>query len=75
MGLSSRNWISLFLTLARKYIPNSYQSMSRYSNDLENLFSPMIACINGDEEFAKIRSTMSKLVRRPGARLRLYCIN
>ena len=38
MGLSDDNWISCFLHLAKNYLPNNYQALSRYSANLEGLF-------------------------------------
>ena len=40
--------------------------MSRYSADLEGLFSTLVASVNGDHEIAKIRTCMGKLARKPG---------
>ena len=66
MCLSEENWISCFLHLAKSYLPNSYQALSRYSANLEGLFSTLVASVNGDHEIAKIRTCMSKLSRKPG---------
>ena len=66
MSLSNENWISCFLHLAKIYIPTSYQSLSRYSDDLEGLFVTLVAGVNADHEISKIRTCMSKLTRKPG---------
>ena len=66
MSLSNENWIACFLHLAKIYIPTSYQSLSRYSADLEGLFVTLVAGVNADHEISKIRTCMSKLTRRPG---------
>ena len=66
MCLSEQNWITCFLHLAKSYLPNAYQAMSRYSADLEGSFSTLVTSVNGDHEIAKIRTCMSKLARKPG---------
>ena len=66
MCLSEQNWISCFLHLAKSYLPKSFQAISRYSADLEGLFSTLVASVNGDHEIAKIRTCMSKVSRKPG---------
>ena len=69
--LSDTNWISLWLTFAKKYMSSAYPTLSRYSDNLEVLFRTMISNINADEEISKLRSTMSKLNRAPGIPLQV----
>ena len=69
--LSDTNWISLWLTFAKKYMSSAYPTLSRYSDNLEVLFRTMISNINADEEVSKLRSTMSKLNRSPGTPLQV----
>ena len=66
MSLSDENWVSCFLELAKIYLPTSYQSLSRYSDDLEGLFGTLVAGVNADHEISKLRTCMSKLNRKPG---------
>ena len=66
MCLSDDNWISCFLHLAKNYLPNNYQALSRYSANLEGLFSTLVSSVNGDHEISKLRTCMSKLCRKPG---------
>ena len=66
MCLSEQNWINCFLHLTKSYLPNAYQAMSRYSADLDGLFSTFVASVNGYHEITKIRTSMSKLARKPG---------
>ena len=69
--LSDTNWVSLWLTFAKKYMSSAYPTLSRYSDNLEVLFRTMISNINADEEISKLRSTMSKLNRAPGIPLQV----
>ena len=69
--LSDTNWISLWLTFAKRYMSSAYPTLSRYSDNLEVLFRTMISNINADEEVSKLRSTMSKLNRSPGTPLQV----
>ena len=69
--LSDENWISLFLQFSRKYMPTSYPTLARYSDNLETLFHTLVTNINADEELAKLRSTMARLHRRPGEQLQV----
>ena len=69
--LSDENWISLFLQFGRKYMPTSYPTLARYSDNLETLFHTLVTNINADEELAKLRSTMARLHRRPGEQLQV----
>ena len=69
--LSDTNWVSLWLTFAKKYMSSAYPTLSRYSDNLEVLFRTMISNINADEEVSKLRSTMSKLNRSPGTPLQV----
>ena len=64
-ALSSRNWIALWLHFSQKHMNSTYHNLSRYSDDLETLFSTLITNINVDEELAKLRAAMSKLHRDP----------
>ena len=64
-ALSSRNWINLWLLFSQKHMNSTYHNLSRYSDDLESLFSTLITNINVDEEVAKLRAAMSKLHRDP----------
>ena len=69
--LSTENWISLWLQFSRKYMISSYPTISRYSDDLETLFSTMVANVNADEEIGKLRSTMARLHRKPGEQIQV----
>ena len=69
--LSDTNWVSLWLTFAKRYMSSAYPTLSRYSDNLEVLFRTMISNINADEEISKLRSTMSKLNRSPGTPLQV----
>ena len=69
--LSDTNWVSLWLTFAKRYMSSAYPTLSRYSDNLEVLFRTMISNINADEEISKLRSTMSKLNRAPGIPLQV----
>ena len=64
-ALSTRNWIALWLHFSQKFMNSSYHNLSRYSDDLETLFTTLITNINVDEEVAKLRASMSKLHRDP----------
>ena len=64
-ALSSRNWIALWLHFSQKFMNSTYHNLSRYSDDLESLFTTLISNINVDEEVAKLRAAMSKLHRDP----------
>ena len=44
---------------------STYSNLSRYSDDLENLFNTLITNVNVDEELSKLRASMSKLHRDP----------
>ena len=50
--LSSRNWIALWLHFSQQHMQSSFHNLSRYSDDLETLFTTMITGINVDEELA-----------------------
>merc|ERR1712179_430047 len=54
-ALSSRNWIALWLQFSQKFMNSTYHNLSRYSDDLESLFTTLISNINVDEEVAKER--------------------
>ena len=69
--LSDENWISLWLQFSRKYMPTSYPTLSRYSDNLETLFVTLVTNINADEELGKLRSTMARLHRRPGEQIQV----
>ena len=64
-GLSDKNWISLWLQFSKKYMQSCYSNLSRYSDDLETLFTTLITNVNVDEELAKLRAAMSRLHRDP----------
>ena len=64
-ALSEKNWTALWLHFLKKYMQSTYSNLSRYSDDLENLFATLITNINVDEELSKLRSSMSKLHRDP----------
>ena len=69
--LSNENWISLWLQFSRKYMPSSYTTLSRYSDDLETLFLALVTNVNADEELGKLRSTMARLHRKPGEQIQV----
>ena len=69
--LSNENWISLWLQFSRKYMPSSYTTISRYSDDLERLFLALVTNVNADEELGKLRSTMARLHRKPGEQIQV----
>ena len=69
--LSNENWISLWLQFSRKYMPSSYTTLSRYSDNLETLFLTLVTNINADEELGKLRSTMARLHRKPGEQIQV----
>ena len=64
MALSSQDWIQVFLLLAQKHLPLSFTSLSRHSNNLDNLFLELIANINTDCEVAKLRSAICMITRK-----------
>ena len=64
-ALSDKNWIALWLQFAKRYMQSAYSNLSRYSDDLENLFNTLITNVNVDEELSKLRASMSKLHRDP----------
>ena len=63
--LSDKNWISLWLQFSQKHMAGSFHNLSRYSDDLETLFTTMISSVNVDDELAKLRASMAKLRRDP----------
>ena len=63
--LSPKNWIALWLQFSQKHMQSTFHNLSRYSDDLEALFTTLISNINVDEELAKLRASMSKLHRDP----------
>ena len=69
--LSNENWISLWLQFSRKYMPSSYTTLSRYSDNLETLFLALVTNVNADEELGKLRSTMARLHRKPGEQIQV----
>ena len=64
-GLSDKNWIALWLQFSKKYMQSCYSNLSRYSDDLETLFTTLVTNVNVDEELAKLRAAMSRLHRDP----------
>ena len=54
MGLSTQNWITVFLMMAQKYLPLIFTSLSRNSSDADSLFMELISNINTDNEVAKL---------------------
>ena len=54
MMLSDLNWSTLFLSFAKKHMPDDFQSLSQYSQDVNTLFEELVASVNADSEIAKI---------------------
>ena len=44
--LSNDAWVTLFLNFAKKFMPSSYTTLSRYSNNLDRLVRQLISCVN-----------------------------
>ena len=66
MCLSDSNWATLFLTFAKNHMANDHQTLSKYSDDLDNLFEGIVKSVNADSEIAKIRTSLSNISRKPG---------
>ena len=66
MCLSDENWSNLFLTFAKLHMANDHQTLSKYSDDIDNLFEQIVGAVNADSEIAKIRTSLSNITRRPG---------
>ena len=65
MGLSQANWASVWLSLAKNYMQNDFQSLARYSEDPDALFIQLTAAINSEHESCKIRNSLVKVHRKP----------
>ena len=65
MGLSQPNWAAVWLSLAKNYMPNEFQSLARYSEDPDALFIQLTAAINSEHESCKIRNSLVKVHRKP----------
>ena len=65
IGLSNENWINVFLTLAKDYMPHDFQTLSRHSNNVDSLFMQLTASINSDFEISKIRTSLGQICRKP----------
>ena len=65
MGLSQPNWAAVWLSLAKNYMPNEFQSLARYSEDPDALFIQLTAAINSEHETCKIRNSLVKVHRKP----------
>ena len=65
MGLSSNNWIMVWLNLAKSYLPNDFQSLSRYSSEVDKLFFQLTASLNSENETSKLRSALARITRKP----------
>ena len=66
MGLSKNLYVQLFLTFAKNFLPTSFQAVSRYSDNLDGLFTCMVSNVNQLHEVGKLRHSLSKLSRKPG---------
>ena len=66
MYLSDPNWSVMFLSFASTHMPNDHQNLSKYSDDIDGLFEALVSSVNADNEIAKLRSSMSQIVRKPG---------
>lgn len=66
MGLSQNLYVQLFLTFCKNFIPTAFQAVSRYSDDLDGLFTTMVSNVNSLHEVGKLRHSLSKLSRKPG---------
>jgi hypothetical protein len=65
IGLSSENWITVFLTLAKEHMPHDFQTLTRHSDNVDNLFMQLTASINSDHEISKIRTSLGQISRKP----------
>lgn len=50
MGLSNNLYVQLFLTFCKNFIPTSFQAVSRYSDNLDGLFTTMVSNVNSLHE-------------------------
>ena len=66
MCLSDPNWSIMFLSFASAHMPNDHQNLSKYSDEVDGLFEQLVASVNADAEIAKLRSSMSHILRKPG---------
>ena len=66
MSLGTEAWIQLWLQLLKDYIPLSWGTLSRYSNDFNQLFACLVSLINSDIEIAKVRNALTKVSRSLG---------
>ena len=57
MCLSDENWSNLFLTFAKHHMANDHQTLSKYCDDVDNLFDQIVGAVNADSEIAKIRTS------------------
>ena len=69
--LSNDAWVTLFLNYAKKFMPSSYTTLSRYSNNSDRLVRQLISCVNPDLEINRCRATMSQICRKVGEPLQL----
>ena len=65
MGLSSDNWINVFLTLAKEHMKHDFQTLTRHSDNVDQLFMQLTASINSDHEISKIRTAIGQISRKP----------
>merc|ERR1711873_72975 len=56
----------MFLSFASAHMPNDHQNLMTYSDDIDGLFEALVSSVNADNEIAKLRSSMSQIVRKPG---------
>ena len=66
MCLSDANWSILFLSFAQLHMQNDHQTLSKYSDEVDNLFEQIVGAVNADSEVAKLRTSMSHITRKPG---------
>jgi hypothetical protein len=64
MGLCDADWISVFLMMAKKYLPLVFTSLSRHSVNADSLFQELVSQINLDNEVAKLRSALCTICRK-----------
>ena len=66
IGFSDKQWQSVILQFAKKYLPAEYSSLCRFTSDNGNLlFQNLVRFINSDSEIAKSRDQLSKVTRSP----------
>ena len=64
IGFSEKQWQSIILQFAKKYLPAEYSSLCRFANDNGDLlFQNLVKFINSDSEIAKSRDQLSKVTR------------